>query len=150
MPLPTQTAPASLAALEAQVRALTDRAELTDLAFGLARWLDGRAEGDPRALFTDDVSVVTPGGTVSGLDAVVAQARENHALPTHHLIGNVLTRVDGDAAEITANLTGHFVRSEATAPGPTELGGRYHLGATRRDGRWLLTSVRAEPVWREE
>jgi hypothetical protein len=151
MPLPVQaTASADPAALEAQVRALADRAELTDLAFRLAQWLDGRAQGNPQTLFADDVSVVTPGGTVSGRDAVVAQARVNHDLPTHHLIGNVLTSVDGDVAEITANLLAHFVRSEATPPGPTELGGRYHLGAARHDGHWLLTSVRAEPVWREE
>ncbi|WP_445147686.1 nuclear transport factor 2 family protein [Baekduia sp. Peel2402] len=136
------------AALHAEVRALADRAALTDLVHRLGRWLDGRADGDPARVFTDDVRASTPGGEVRGRDAVVAQARRNHDLPTHHLIGNVLVDVEGDVAEVTANVTAHFVRTEGSAPGPTELGGRYVLGAERLDGRWLLSSVEVEPVWR--
>jgi hypothetical protein len=139
-----------LTVLRRELRALTDRAELTDLVSRLGRWLDGRADGDPEQLFTLDATASTPGGTVSGRDAIVAQARHNHALPTHHLIGNVLADVHGDAATISANITGHFVRGADTPPGPTELGGRYALGAVRTSAGWRLSSVGVEPVWREE
>jgi SnoaL-like domain len=87
---------------------------------------------------------------VRGREAVVAQAQRNHDLPTHHLIANVLVDVEGDVAEVTANVTARFVRAEGSAPGPTQLGGRYVLGAERLDGRWLLSSVEIEPVWRVE
>jgi hypothetical protein len=139
-----------LTTLRDELQALTDRAALTDLVSRLALWLDSRAGGEPEDLFTPDVTASTPGGSFSGREAVVGEARVNHDMPTHHLIGNVLATVDGDAATITANITGHFVRAEGTVPGPTELGGRYSLGAARTAGGWRLTSVMAEPVWRVE
>jgi SnoaL-like domain len=149
--MPTVPSPvADLDRLGAEVRALSDRAALTDLASRLARWLDGGGAGDPALVFTDDVRASTPGGEVRGRAAVVAQARRNHAVPTHHLIGNVLADVEGDVAEVRANVVAHFVRAPGDAPGPTELCGRYVLGAERIDGRWLLTSVEVEPVWRRE
>jgi hypothetical protein len=147
-PTPTASPIDDLAALRAEVRALTDRAELTDLVGRLARWLDGRAAGDPAELFAPEMRASTPGGEVQGRDAVVAQARKNHDMPTHHLVGSVVIAAEGDSARITANMTGRFVRSEDTAPGPTELGGRYRFTAGRVDGRWLLTSLEASPVWR--
>jgi hypothetical protein len=139
-----------LTTLRDELQGLTDRAALTDLVSRLGLWLDGRAGGDPEDLFTSGVTATTPGGTVSGRDAIVAQAQKNHDMPTHHLIGNVLATVDGDSATITANITGHFVRAEGTVPGPTELGGRYALGAARTAAGWRLTSVMVEPVWRVE
>ena len=139
-----------LAALRAEVRALRDHAELTDLVGRLARWLDGRAGDDPATLFTQDMRASTPGGEVEGRDAVVAQARKNHDMPTQHLLGSIVVEVEGDAARIAASMTGHFVRSADTVPGPTELGGRYALTAARGGDRWLLTSLEARPVWRVE
>ncbi|MCW2984468.1 MAG: hypothetical protein JWR63_2038 [Conexibacter sp.] len=116
----------------------------------LGRWLDGRAEGDPEAILTADATASTPGGEVRGRDALVAQARENHALPTQHLIANVLADVDGDRARVTANIVGHFVRGADTPPGPTTLGGRYAFDAVRTAAGWRLASVAVQPVWREE
>jgi hypothetical protein len=139
-----------LTTLRDELRALTDRAELTDLVSRMALWLDGRAGGDAEALFTPGVTASTPGGAVSGREAVAAQARRNHDMPTHHLIGNVLATIEGDAATISANITGHFVRAEGTVPGPTELGGRYALEATRTAAGWRLQSIAVEPVWRVE
>jgi hypothetical protein len=139
-----------LAGLRAEVRALRDRVELTDLVGRLARWLDGRAAGDPTTLFAPDMRAVTPGGEVEGRDAVVAQARKNHDLPTHHLVGSVTVDVDGDTARIAAAMTGRFVRSEGAVPGPTELGGHYALTAARGVDGWRLTSLEAAPVWRVE
>lgn len=139
-----------VAALRADVLALRDRAELTDLVGRLARWLDGRASEDPALLFAPEMRASTPGGEVEGRDAVVAQAQRNHDLPTHHLLGSVVVDLHGDTAQISASMTGHFVRSEGAVPGPTELGAGYELGAARRDGRWRLTSLLVRPVWRVE
>ncbi|HET6509751.1 MAG TPA: nuclear transport factor 2 family protein [Baekduia sp.] len=146
-PTPTD----ELAALRAEVRASADHAELTDLVGRLARWLDGLTAEDPATLFAPDIRATTPGGTAEGRDAVVAQARRNHDLPTHHLMGSVVVEVDGDHARIGAHMTGHFVRSEGTAPGPTELGAHYDLRAARGDdGRWRLTALETATVWRVE
>lgn len=145
---PTPTPADELAALRAEVRVLRDRAELTDLVGRLARWLDGRAAGDPTTLFAPDMRAVTPGGEVEGRDAVVAQAQKNHNMPTHHLVGSVAVDVDGDTARITAAITGHFVRAEGTEPGPTELGGHYAVSAARTAEGWRLTSLEAASVWR--
>jgi SnoaL-like domain len=145
-PIPTD----DLVTLRAELQVVRDRAELTDLVGRLARWLDGRATGDPTTLFAPDMRAVTPGGEVHGRDAVIAQAQKNHNMPTHHLVGSVAIDLAGDTARITAAMTGHFLRSEDTVPGPTELGGHYELHATRADDRWLLTSLEAAPVWRVE
>jgi SnoaL-like domain len=149
--MPTVPSPAAdLGLLSAEVRALADRAALTDLVSRLARWLDGGGAGDPAPVFADDVRASTPGGEVRGRAAVVAQAQRNHAVPTHHLIGNVLADVEGDVAEVRANVVARFVRAPGDAPGPAELCGRYVLGAERGDDGWRLTSVEVEPVWRRE
>jgi ketosteroid isomerase-like protein len=135
-----------LTLLRRDLRALTDRAQLIDLVSRLGRWLDSGATDDPAALFTEDVAVSTPGGRATGRDALVVQARRNHAVPTQHVITNVLAAVDGDRASVTANLVVTFV----DAPGAHHaLGETYAFDAARTDDGWRLASVAVRPVWRD-
>jgi hypothetical protein len=120
---------------------LSDRAELTDLVARLARWLDTGARGDAADVLTDDVSATTPGGRAEGREAVVAQARAAHAVPTLHQITNVLVDLDGDEAAIGAAVTATFAGDGAT-------GGRYELAARRTTAGWRLTAVGMKPVYR--
>jgi hypothetical protein len=120
---------------------LSDRAELTDLVARLARWLDTGARGDAADVLTDDVSATTPGGRAEGREAVVAQARAAHAVPTLHQITNVLVDLDGDEAAIGAAVTATFAGDGAT-------GGRYELAARRTTAGWRLTAVGMKSVYR--
>jgi hypothetical protein len=133
------------------LRDLTDRAALTDLVSRLGHWLDAGADGDPAALFTEDVRVSTPGGQATGVERLVAQARRNHAVPTQHLITNVLADVDGngDAARVTANLLVTFADAAGT-PGAHHMHGETYAFEARRTGEgWRLSSVTVTPVWRD-
>jgi len=120
---------------------LSDRAELTDLVARLGRWLDAGAEGDATDVLADDVTATTPGGRAEGREAVAAQARANHDVPTLHQITNVLVDLDGDEATIGAAVTATFADDGAT-------GGRYELAARRTGAGWRLTAVGMRPVYR--
>ena len=120
---------------------LSDRAELTDLVARLARWLDTGAQADAADVLADDVTATTPGGRAEGREAVVAQARAAHAVPTLHQITNVLVDLDGDEAAIGAAVTATFAGDGAT-------GGRYELAARRTTAGWRLTAVGMRAVYR--
>ena len=122
---------------------LSDRAELTDLVARLAGWLDTGAGGDATDVLADDVTASTPGGRAEGREAVVAQARAAHDVPTLHQVTNVLVDVDGDGDEATigAAVTATFAKDGAT-------GGRYELAARRTTAGWRLTAVGMRPVYR--
>jgi hypothetical protein len=120
---------------------LSDRAELTDLVARLASWLDTGARADAADVLTGDVTATTPGGRAEGREAVVAQARAAHAVPTLHQITNVLVDLDGDEAAIGAAVSATFAGDGAT-------GGRYELAARRTTAGWRLTAVGMKPVYR--
>jgi hypothetical protein len=132
--------------ITADLSLLTDRAELTDLVSRLGRWLDDGATGDPSALLTDDVRVSSPGGDSTGVAGVVAQAQRNHDVPTHHLITNVLSEIDGDAATVTANLLVTFADSETAI---RRTGSTYAFDAVRTDAGWRLSSIAIRRIYRE-
>lgn len=143
--------------LDAGLTALTDRIELETLVSRLGRWLDdGQDAHQARELLTAQVTVSTLGGTAEGIDAVVAQASRNHAVTTQHLITNPLIELDGDRAEITANLLVVFADGEAVAVGPRAvelptlgraLGERYRFEAARTGDGWRLARIEIDARW---
>jgi hypothetical protein len=122
---------------------LTDRQAITDLVSRLGLWLDeGRFDEAP-SILTDDVAVSTPGGQASGIERVIAQARRNHQFEAlQHVISNVLIDLDGDRADVRANLVATFVGS-----GVEQHGERYRFVAVRRPEGWRFARVEVEPVW---
>ncbi|MGW3767616.1 nuclear transport factor 2 family protein [Actinomadura verrucosospora] len=122
---------------------MDDRAELAALVSRLGAWLDDKSPGDGRTVFTEDVEARTLGGVAKGLEAVVAQARRNHTVPTQHFITNPLIDVDGDQAAIGANLLVVFARDE----GLRLLGERYELRAARTVDGWRIRRVEVRPIW---
>lgn len=122
---------------------MDDRAELSDLVSRMGLWLDAKSPGDGRAVFTEDAEAHTLGGVAKGLDALVAQARRNHTVPTQHFITNQLVEVDGDRAAIGANLLVVFARED----GLRVLGERYELRAARTADGWRVTRVQVRPIW---
>lgn len=141
----------------AALATLTDRVELEALVSRLGRWLDDGGDAQQgRELFVERIALDTPGGIAEGVDAVVAQARRNHTVPTQHLITNQLIELDGDRAQITANLLVVFADGEQVAVGPraTELptfgralGERYRFEAVRTGDDWRLARIEVTAHW---
>ena len=125
---------------------LTDRQAITDLVSRLGLWLDeGRFDEAP-SILTEDVAVSTPGGQASGIERVIAQARRNHQFDgLQHLISNVLVDLDGDRADVRANLVATFVGSAIEQHGE-----RYRFEAMRTPAGWRLSRVDVKPVWLSE
>jgi SnoaL-like domain len=126
---------------------LTDRREIVDLVSRLGLWLDeGRFDEAP-SILVDDVTVDTPGGHAEGIERVIAQARRNHQYDSlQHVISNVLIDLDGDRAQVRANLVASFVGDGALV----QHGERYRFEAVRTPDGWRLSRVEVTPVWRSD
>lgn len=129
--------------------ALLDRQDITDLVTAPGRWLDERDFDGLRDLFATDASVTTPGGTATGHDALVAQARRRHSSDQgiQHVITNLLVEVDGDRARVRANLLVSFARTGPADPQPFLLGEVYRFELRRIADGWRITRLDSTPVW---
>jgi len=140
---------------DTQLRQLVDHHEIGDLVYRLAALLDDRRFDALRALLVEDATVQTPGGASRGSEALVAQARRNHHAdePTQHVVTNLLVELDGDRAEVRANLVVHFVASldaDGSLPAPPRkytLGETYHFDVVRTADGWRFSRIEARPVW---
>jgi SnoaL-like protein len=128
---------------------LFDRLHIVDLVTSVGRCLDERDFERLRELFTEDATVATPGGTVSGHDALVAQARRGHSRDKgiQHVITNHLVDLDGDRASVRANLLVAFAAAGPEDPQPFLLGEVYRFELRRSAGGWRISSLRSTPVW---
>lgn len=137
------------------LREIGDRTEITDLVDRLGVCLDeGRFDGI-RDLVVEDATVRTPGGQATGREALVAQARRNHPVDQtfQHVTTNVLVDLDGDRAEIRANLVVHIARPDdapagAPAPSPAcSIGEVYRFALVRTAGGWRISRIETVPLW---
>ncbi|HEY7048229.1 MAG TPA: nuclear transport factor 2 family protein [Jatrophihabitantaceae bacterium] len=128
---------------------LIDRQDITDLVSDLGRRLDERDFEGLRDLFTEDAAVTTPGGTATGHDALVEQARRRHSSDQgiQHVIANVLIDVDGDDARVRANLLVSFARTGPDDAQPFLLGEVYRFELRRTADGWRFTRLGSTPVW---
>ncbi len=140
---------------DAAVLMLVDRAEIDDLVAGLGAVLDeGRFE-DMAELLVEEATARTPGGVAEGRAAVVAQARKNHRpdYAIQHVISDVLVDLDGDRADVRANLVVSFAQdgpvvAPAVAPPVTyALGEVYRFEVVRTGDGWRFACVETVPVW---
>jgi SnoaL-like domain len=128
---------------------MSDRHHILDLIATLGRCLDERDFEVLRDLFTDDASVTTPGGTATGHDALVDQARRRHSQDAgiQHVITNQLVNIEGDRASVRANLLVSFARSGVSDPHPFLLGEVYRFELRRTDDGWRIAGLGSTPVW---
>lgn len=128
---------------------LLDRQHIVDLVTSVGRCLDERDFEALRELFTDDATVATPGGTVRGHDALVAQARRRHSHDKgiQHVITNHLVGLDGDQASVRANLLVAFAADGPEDPQPFLLGEVYRFDVRRTTDGWRIHSLQSTPVW---
>ncbi|PJJ48265.1 SnoaL-like protein [Mumia flava] len=139
----------TLSSTDATPASLTDEHVLTTLMSRLGRCLDTGDFDGLRHLFAADAEVTTPGGTARGHDALVAQARKRHSADAGvwHSITNPLTDIDGDEADLRANLLVAFAHDGPADPSPFLLGEVYEAHARRAADGWRLTRLRSIPVW---
>jgi hypothetical protein len=128
---------------------VVDRLEIEESVSKLGRCLDERDFETLRALFTPDASVTTPGGTATGHDALVEQARARHSRDDgiQHVITNLLVEVDGDQASVRANLLVSFAQSGVADTAQFLLGEVYRFDLVRTAEGWRFTTLRSKPVW---
>ena len=128
---------------------LLDRQDIADLVTALGRCLDERDFEGLRDLFTADASATTPGGTSTGHDALVEQARRRHSSDQgiQHVITNLLIELDGDQARVRANLLVSFAKTGPVDPQPFLLGEVYRFELRRTDAGWRFTRLGSKPVW---
>jgi SnoaL-like domain len=134
---------------------IDDRGEITDLVYRLGVVLDEGRFDDMGRLLMEDATVRTPGGEATGREALVAQARRNHAddQQFQHVITNVLIDVAGDRATARANLTVHIAlpaETPAGAPAPSlraTLGEVYSFDLARTADGWRFARIEASPRW---
>lgn len=136
--------------MQQQLRALTDRAEITDLMDRYLRSLDDGVfdEEWARAFHTEDVTAEMPIGTVHGRDALMAHVRRGMALfdRTVHLGTNVRIEIDGARATARGAQLSTHVLADGTgnvfvSAGHTET----HLVRTA-DG-WRISASALRVVW---
>jgi 3-phenylpropionate/cinnamic acid dioxygenase small subunit len=138
-----------------QVQQLVDRHEITNLVYRLGAVLDDRRFDEMRSLLVEEATVRTPGGTAEGQDGLIAQARRNHRPdePTQHVITNLLVKLEGDRAQVRANLLVNFAspasRDLSLPAPPTKytLGEIYRFDVVRTSEGWRFSRVETSPVW---
>ncbi|MFY4719490.1 nuclear transport factor 2 family protein [Streptomyces sp. LaBMicrA B280] len=136
--------------LRRQVRALTDRAEITDLMDRYLRSLDEGVfdEEWARAFHTEDVIAEMPIGTVHGRPALLAHVRRGMALfdRTVHLGTNAVIEVDGDRATVRgAQLNTHVL---ADGSGGVFLSaGHADTELVRTADGWRISASALRVVW---
>jgi hypothetical protein len=145
------TAPAVTSATSASPswHDLTDRCRIEDAISTLGRCLDERDFDALRDLFTPDATVTTPGGTASGHEALVDQARRRHTTDEgiQHLITNILITRQDDFATARANLLVCFAHSGAADQLPFLLGEVYRFELRRTVAGWRIATMTSTPTW---
>lgn len=128
---------------------LADEFEIERVISSLGRCLDERDFDSLRALFTADATVETPGGAAQGHDALVEQARRRHTAADgiQHVITNVLVHVDGETAQVRANLLVAFAETGPHDPAPFLLGEVYRFSFAHTPQGWRITSLSSAPTW---
>ncbi|MGW1013675.1 nuclear transport factor 2 family protein [Streptomyces termitum] len=133
-----------------QVRALTDRAEITDL---MGRYLLSLDEGVfdeewARAFHTEDVTAEMPIGTVRGRTAVLERIRQGMALfdRTVHLGTGLTVEVDGDRATARgAQLSTHILADGSD--GLFVSAGHTDSELVRTADGWRISATALRVVW---
>ncbi|MGW2629973.1 nuclear transport factor 2 family protein [Streptomyces chattanoogensis] len=135
--------------LGTDIRALTDRAEITDLFDRYLRSLDDR-EFDRSwavAFFTEEASTATPAGQVQGRHAILENVRTAMRLfdRTVHFGSNYVIEVDGDRATLHGNqLSTHVLAGDG---GLFLSGGRTENELVRTPDGWRLHRADLRITW---
>lgn len=137
---------------ESTLRALQDRAEITDVLYRYASTIDRFDHAGLRSVLADDLSARYGNAEpLSGGDAVAAWIGEATATVVwqHHLLSVYHVELDGDRASALVYHTSHQVFEDSPDTAKL-LVGRYHNELRREDGGWRISRLVLEILWGEE
>lgn len=136
--------------MQRQVRALTDRAEITDLLDRYLRSLDDGVfdEEWARAFHTEDVTAEMPVGTVHGRDALLERVRRAMALfdRTVHLGTNAVIELDGARATARGAQLSTHVLADGSG-GVFISAGHTDTELVRTADGWRISASALRVVW---
>jgi bifunctional hydroxylase/dehydrase len=127
-----------------------DRADITDLISRFGAHLDTMRIDDLAEVFTVDVVSQFPvGEALPGLERLQGHARRmlSQWARTQHVITNVITDVDGDSAQVRANLVATHVKEESEPDAHWDVGGFYDFTARRTADGWRFAKMTLNAIW---
>ena len=121
------------------MQSLIDRQDICDLFIRYANGLDHKRWEDLDDVFTKDASASWLEGQWlqdNRADIVAFISGVLRDLPTHHLLGNYVVKIDGDKAEASCHVRGHHQGVGDRAHLFQETLGKFGARAERRNGVW--------------
>jgi SnoaL-like domain len=140
-----------IAALRAQVRVLSDRAEITRLCDSYVMHLD-KDRGNNSwfdSVFTDDVRLTFSWGEFEGMAGLAEfhqMARATFEV-SHHIGSNYSIELDGDRAQVRAHMTAVHVRRGEEPGTHFGIGGHYEAEVVRTADGWRIRRFTFDQVW---
>jgi ketosteroid isomerase-like protein len=137
--------------VDAAIRAMQDRIEITDVLYRYASTIDRFDHDGLRSVLADDVwAQYGNADPVSGGDAVASWIAEwnETVVWQHHLLSVYHVDVDGDHAKALVYHTSHQLFEEDPEQ-PRLLVGRYHNELRREDDGWRISRLVLEILWGE-
>ncbi|MEU0685701.1 nuclear transport factor 2 family protein [Streptomyces uncialis] len=138
------------------VQRLAARLDVQDAVSRLFWYVDECAWAQLAEVFTEQIRVDYTslfGGEAELVTAAEQARRWSEQLgaltSTQHIVTSVLSRIEGDEALCTANVTGHLRRDDAVGGPLWRNGGTYSLSLRQVDGRWRVSGLRAHLRWSE-
>ena len=135
--------------MDADLQQLIDRQEIADLCVRYTFALDTRDWPLLESCFTGAPSFVHPGGRLEGFEAILARTRSalESLNASQHLLGNVVTAVDGDAARATSYFQAQHVRAGTPGGDTYIIAGSYTDTLARTSGGWKIAERVQVYLW---
>lgn len=126
--------------LDRNLQRLIDTEDIRNMLHEFLFCIDDRRWTDADELFADDVRVTMPFATHEGKVGLGAwgEAALGRFDTTHHLVGTMLIRIDGDRATARAKLIAGHVHSHDDPADHFDVGGTYRWELQRSHRGWLI------------
>jgi hypothetical protein len=138
---------------QAQIQWLVDRAEISDLLFAYAHFIDTTQWEPFFALFTDDAELHYPWhgplrfGETDMLSVWEEAFRDFWA--TQHISSNHRIEIDGDRATTTSYVHAAHMRDAANYGDHFDIGGWYRCEMVRTPAGWRIARLRLNCLWQD-
>jgi uncharacterized protein (TIGR02246 family) len=131
------------------LQVLADRQEIADLVARYARALDQHDWDGLAACFLPDAQYRYPGGQLDGAEAIVERCRNalEPLTASQHLIGTVLTSVDGDEGTANSYFQAQHVRAGTAGGDIFAIGGAYDDRVVRTPEGWRIAEREQTYTW---
>ncbi len=133
----------------ASLTVLTDRTELTEVVFRLARAMDTRDWPLLSTCYTPESIGLFATGEVAGLEMIKRQY-EAFLIPldvTQHMVSNIECSIVGEKATVRSYFQAQHVRAGAEGGAHFMIGGRYDDQMVRTPDGWRIAVRQVSGLW---